>query len=235
MKYGLIVLVLMVSLELVYGAELTEKSESEHPADAVAVKDDSFRTYTNNQYFQSPEELRAFFADRIDLEIIVFALRPLRNDFSEVFGGILSQMKHLKQLTLARTQFTPSQLESIVRNLDFSRLESLNLGDTRIGSRGVLVLATYLSRARQLALKEIDLRGCFMEDAGAAAIIRLLPRLPNLEILNLIENNITDASAIALLGVLPTMEHLTHFLVSANPKVSASTWKNFERFAREHS
>jgi Ran GTPase-activating protein (RanGAP) involved in mRNA processing and transport len=162
---------------------------------------------------------------------MVFRSFALRNDFSDTFGNILSQMKHLRRLTLARTQFTLSQLESIIRNLDFSQLESLNLGDTRIGPRGVLVLATYLSRARQLALKELDLRGCFMEDAGAAAIIQLLPKLPNLKVLNLMENNITDASAIPLLGVLPTMEHLTHFLVSANPKVSASTWKNFERFA----
>lgn len=63
MKYGLIVLVLMVSLRLVHGAESLEREEPAHPADAtaVAVKDDSLRTYTNNQYFQSPEELRAFF------------------------------------------------------------------------------------------------------------------------------------------------------------------------------
>jgi hypothetical protein len=221
MKYGWIVLVLMVSLRLVHGAESLEREEPAHPADAtaVAVKDDSLRTYTNNQYFQSPEELRAFFADRIDLEIVVFELRPLRNDFSEVFGGILSQMKHLRRLMLARTQFTPSQLESIVRNLDFSRLESFNLFDTRIGPRGVLVLATYLSRARQFALKELNLNRCLMEDPGMRAVAQIISRLPYLEKLGVMGNDITDRGAEVLLSAVEKTD-IQYIEISDNDRIS---------------
>jgi hypothetical protein len=43
MKYGLIVLMAMVSLKLVYGAESLEREEPAHPADAVAIA-----TYANS-------------------------------------------------------------------------------------------------------------------------------------------------------------------------------------------
>ncbi len=69
------------------------------------------------------------------------------------------------------------------------------------------------------SLVNLHLSGCKLGDYGAQALARVLPSLPNLKFLNIIDNDITDEGAKLLFPAL-LKSKIQHVEISNNDQIS---------------
>lgn len=117
-----------------------------------------------------------------------------------------------------RTQFSLDALEALIRNIEPCPLETLCLDFVPLGAKGAIVLTRHLQSS---SLVNLHLSGCKLGDSGAQALARVLPSLPNLKYLDIIDNDITDEGAKLLFPAL-LRSQIQHVEISTNDQISRS-------------
>lgn len=162
--------------------------------------------------------IQSTFSEQRDWQVIDFGAGGLRNETAKAFGEVLRYQRHLKTLRIVRTQLNFDALEAVVRNIGECPLETLNLDFVPLGAKGAIVLTRYLPNA---SLVNLHLSGCKIGDFGAKALARVLPGLPNLRYLNIIDNDITDEGAKLLFSALLSSQ-VQQVELSSNDQISRS-------------
>jgi hypothetical protein len=180
------------ALEGLEGRPGIQKLRVEAPYDVPAMYDAYLAVAVER--IPSLQELHLPFAGLDQIEDLAEALPPT-----------------LTLLDMYQNRIGPAGAAALAAALPrLSRLTTLQLSSTRIGTEGVAALAPVLPAT----LRVLELAGCGMGDAGAAALGAALPGLPALTHLEISANGLTFAGLRALLPGLP--ETLQELLLDGN-------------------
>jgi len=101
----------------------------------------------------------------------------------------------LKRLALTKSKLSPEMIRLLANAPACHALEMLDLDSTRIRAKG----AAELGRGSLNSLRSLQLRNCWIEDAGLEALVDS-PLLERLFDLNLRSNKLSDRAMVALAG-----------------------------------